>query len=121
MAGLHQNKKWSEVRVSTLKLGIGNARRVAAFNFIMSTVLNFASAVFGLAFAKSLADSRERRKNSVMAKTVTAASVREIENEAVLPQDDDAFDIDAAVAEWVVVLYSIFTIFPSLYMFLVEK
>ena len=84
----------------------------------MSTVLNFASAMVGLAFAKSLADNRERKKNS---STATVAADCEAENDSVILKDNDAYDVDAVVAGWVVVLYSIFTIFPSLYMFLVEK
>lgn len=71
-----------------------------AFNYTMSTFLNFASAMVGLAFAKSLADSRERKKNSV---TATAIAVSDIENdEVVVLEDNDAFDVDAAVAELVV-------------------
>ena len=80
-----------------------------AFNYTMSTFLNFASAMVGLAFAKSLVDSRERKKNSV---TATAIAVSDIENdEVVVLEDNDAFDVDAAVAELVVVLCSICRIF----------
>ena len=72
---------------------------------MMSTVLNYASAVVGLAFAKSLADSRERKMNSVAATATTASAVGEIEDDAVVLKDNDAFDVDATVAEWVAVPY----------------
>ena len=60
----------------------------------------------GLAFAKSLADNRERKKNSA-----TAVCEDEAYSDSGILKDDDAYDVDAAVAEWVAVPYSIFRIF----------
>ena len=72
-----------------------------------STVLNLASGAVGLAFATLLADSREKRKSwdSVPA---TASPVIEFEPANVFSKDNDAFDVEAAIAEWAVVPYSIF-------------
>ena len=80
----------------------------------MSTVLNFASAMVGLAFAKSLADNRERKKNS---STATATADCEAENDSVILKDNDAYDVDAVVAEWVVVPYSMCRTFPCVLAF----
>ena len=76
-----------------------------------STVLNLASGAVGLAFATLLADSREKRKSSDSV-LLTASPVieSEKEEETVLSKDNGAFDVEAAVAEWAVVLYSILKI-----------
>ena len=77
-----------------------------------STVLNLASGAVGLAFATILADSREKRKSSDSV-PATASPVIEFEKEetaTVFHKDNDAFDVEAAVAEWAVVLYSLLKI-----------
>ena len=71
-----------------------------------STVLNLASGAVGLAFATLLADSREKRKISDSAQVIDF----EEETATVFSKDNDAFDVEAAVAEWAVVLYSILKI-----------
>ena len=75
-----------------------------------STVLNLASGAVGLAFATLLADGREKRKSSDSV-PATAARVIEFEETAtVFSKESDAFDVEAAVAEWAVVLYSLLKI-----------
>ena len=72
-----------------------------------STVLNLASGAVGLAFASLLADSREKRKSSDSAQVI---DFEKEETATVFSKDNDAFDVEAAVAEWAVVLYSILKI-----------
>ena len=72
-----------------------------------STVLNLASGAVGLAFATILADSREKRKSS---DSVPVIEFEKEETATVFHKDNDAFDVEAAVAEWAVVLYSLLEI-----------
>ena len=76
-----------------------------------STVLNLASGAVGLAFATLLADSREKRKSSDLVLPTDSPVIVEKEENA-LSKDNGAFDVEAAVAEWAVVLYSILKIVP---------
>ena len=68
----------------------------------MSTFLNVASAMAGLAVAKSLADSRERKE-------YFGSTYNEIGTDA-FSKDTDLFNVNNTVAEIVLVPYSILTI-----------